>query len=194
MTPQGQAGAPAQQPGWFSRNWKWLAGVGCLSLFLCCGIFGAVTWFTAKKVIEGSPVFAEALQKANLNPEVTAALGSPITPGGMVQGAVKDSGGTGTASLTVPIEGPKGKGTLYAEATKSAGKWNFTSLKADVGGKSVDLLTTPPMKDLLPGGGAPPGSEPRPPGDELIPGEDAPVPDEAPPEDEAPSDDQGSGD
>ncbi|MEW5743343.1 MAG: cytochrome c oxidase assembly factor Coa1 family protein [Myxococcota bacterium] len=195
MTPQGQVGAPAQQPGWFARNWKWLVGGGCLGSLMCCGLFGAITYFTAKKVIEGSPVFAEAIQKANSSPEVTAALGSPITPGGMLQGEVKDSGGTGTASLKVPIEGPKGKGTLYVEATKSGADWKFTSLTADVGGKSVNLLDQPSMKNLPGGGQPPPGGQPgQPPGadpggaapaggPDIAPGEE-PLPDDMPPPDE----------
>jgi hypothetical protein len=200
MTPQGQVGAPAQQPGWFSRNWKWLLGVGCLGMVTCCGLFGAVTWFTAQKVIQGSPVFAEAIAKANSNPDVTAALGHPVTPGGMVQGEVKDSGGTGSASLTLPIEGPKGKGTLYVEATKSGNEWKFTSLKADVGGPQVDLLAQPPRKMLLPGGappagGAPPGATPPDEGASPAgaPPEDAPLPDDAPPEEEPPSGDVAPG-
>ncbi len=36
MTPQGQV-SPPSQPGWFSRNWKWLAGCGCAVPVLCCG-------------------------------------------------------------------------------------------------------------------------------------------------------------
>ena len=34
------------QPSWFSRNWKWLAGLGCVVPLLCCGslmVLGAVT-------------------------------------------------------------------------------------------------------------------------------------------------------
>jgi hypothetical protein len=40
MTPQPPAAAPQQS--WFSRNWKLLAGVGCLGSLLCCGGFSVV--------------------------------------------------------------------------------------------------------------------------------------------------------
>lgn len=177
MTPQGQMGAPAQQPGWFSRNWKWLVPVGCGLPLMCCGIFSAVTYFGVSKVIQGTPVFAEALEKANTNPEVTAALGSPVTPGMMLNGSVKQSGNTGTADFTIPLKGPKGEGSLQVSATMKGGKWTFDTLTADVGGKSIDLLAGEVPK--LPAGN-PPSMNDAPP-------DDAP-PGDLPPDDEAPPD------
>jgi hypothetical protein len=183
MTPQGQMGAPAQQPGWFSRNWKWLLALGCLLPMMCCGIFGAVAFFSASKVIKGTPVFAEAIEKANRNPEVTAALGSPVTPGMVLAGNVKNSGNTGSADFTIPLKGPKGEGSLHLRATMKGGKWTFDSLTADVGGRSIDLLagdmpklpagTPPSMNDAPPDDAPPPG--------DLPPGDDAPT-GELPPE------------
>jgi len=183
MTPQGQMGAPAQQPGWFSRNWKWLLALGCLLPMMCCGIFGAVTYFGVSKVIKGTPVFAEAIEKANRNPEVTAALGSPVTPGTMLSGSVENSGNSGSAEFTIPLKGPKGEGSLEVHATMKGGKWTFDWLVANVGGRSIDLLagdvpklpagTPPSMNDAPPDDAPPPGN--------LPPGDDAPT-DELPPE------------
>jgi len=181
MTPQGQVGAPAPQPGWFSRNWKWVVALGCGLPLLCCGVFGVGTYFMVSKVIQGTPVFAEALEKANTNPEVTAALGQPVTPGFMLSGEVNESGGKGTAHFTIPLEGPKGKGSLAVDATQSGGKWSFNSLKADLGGKTVDLLASeappkvetkapPPPRDVAPPAGDEPhedeGDAPPPEGDD----------------------------
>jgi hypothetical protein len=188
MTPQGQAAAPAQQPGWFSRNWKWLIPVGCGLPLLCCGVFGIGTYFTVSKVIQGTPVFAEAIEKANTNPEVTAALGQPVTPGFMLSGEVKESGGGGgTANFTIPLEGPKGKGSLEVNASRVGGTWTFNSLKASVGGgKVVDLLAGEAAKhkpdDELP---APPGGKPDAPGSATgaVPPEDDAAP---PPEGDDP--------
>lgn len=177
MTPQGQTGGPAQQPGWFSRNWKWVAALGCLLPMTCCGIFGAATYFGVRKVIEGTPVFAEAIEKANANAEVTGALGSPVTPGFMLQGSVKQSGNTGTADFTIPLEGPKGKGSLEVSATLHGSAWTFQTLNADVGGKTVDLLAGEGVQPKLPGGGAPAvDDDDAPPPDP----DDEPLPDDPP--------------
>ncbi|MEW6431831.1 MAG: cytochrome c oxidase assembly factor Coa1 family protein [Myxococcota bacterium] len=186
MTPQGQAGVPAQQPGWFSRNWKWVVGLGCALPLLCCGVFSIGTYFTVTRVIQGTPVFAEAVAKANQNPEVTAALGSPVTPGFMLQGSVNESGGGGSAEFTIPLEGPKGKGSMQVRASKKGGQWTFDSLTADVGGKTVDLLAgDAPMPKLPPGGGPPMDDGPA---DNAPPTDDAPPADDLPPG-EPPSED-----
>src|ERR1700730_3585265 len=46
------------------------------------------------------------------------------------------------ADLSVPISGPKGKGTVYVKALKSAGAWAYNSMVATVDGSSekIDLL------------------------------------------------------
>ena len=51
------------------------------------------------------------------------------------------NGGSGNADLTIPISGPKGKGTLYVVATKSAGEWTYSKLvvKIDSTGETIDL-------------------------------------------------------
>ena len=50
------------------------------------------------------------------------------------------SGGSGEAELSVPLQGSKGAGTLYLEADKSAGDWDFDVAKVDVNGSKIDLL------------------------------------------------------
>ena len=47
MNPQPQGGPPQQQ-SWLQRNWKILAGVGCLGTLLCCGGFGLLSFFAAE--------------------------------------------------------------------------------------------------------------------------------------------------
>jgi hypothetical protein len=151
MTPNAEA--PAQPPGWFSRNWKWAVPVGCLTPMLCCGVFGAVTVFGVSKAIQSSGVYAEAVAKAATSPEVKEALGAPLTPGFMMQGSINETNGRGEADFQIPLNGSKGQGTLYVKARKpSGGRWTFQQLEVDANGKRIDLL----------GGGMPLPDEPAP--------------------------------
>ena len=138
MTPNAEP--PMQQPGWFSRNWKWLVPVGCLVPLMCCGGLTAVTYLAASKMIQSSGAYAEALLKAAQNPEVTAALGAPLTPGFGMSGEVKQNNDSGSADFTVPINGSKGAGTMHVVATRSGGVWKFRTIEVEAGGKTIDVL------------------------------------------------------
>ncbi|MFZ5444430.1 MAG: cytochrome c oxidase assembly factor Coa1 family protein [Myxococcota bacterium] len=145
MTPN--PSAPAPQPGWFSRNWKWLVPVACIVPTLCCVTFGAVAYFGASKMIQASPVFAMAMAKASSNPEVQATLGTPLAPGLGLNGGYNEKNGSGTADFSLPLEGPKGKGTLVVKATGRGGSWNFQVLEVEAGGKRINLLDDAPPTD-----------------------------------------------
>jgi hypothetical protein len=128
------------QPGFFKRNWKWLVPVGCLTPLLCCGGGGLIAVVSVFGVIKNSPVYTEAFAQASSNPEVTDALGAPIAAGWWVSGNFEESGGKGEANYAIPLNGTKTTGTLYVEAKKSAGTWNYQTLQVDVGGRRIDLL------------------------------------------------------
>lgn len=88
-----------------------------------------------------SDVYQTALARAKTDQRVTAALGTPINEGWWLSGNTEVSGGSGEANLSIPISGPKGKGTIYAVATKSAGQWTYSKLavKIDSTGETIDL-------------------------------------------------------
>lgn len=148
MTPNANLDPQAQQPGWFSRNWKWLLPVGCFVPLMCCGVFGLGTWFTVSKMIESSGAFAEAFAKASQNPEVTAALGPPLTPGFGMSGSVEQKNDTGSADFTVPLKGSKGTGSMHVVARRSAGVWTFQKIDVEAGGKTIDVLGAEQKDDL----------------------------------------------
>jgi len=157
--PQPPFGAPPPQPqGFFARNWKLLLLLGCaLPSALCCGGFGVI-YFGVSKVIKSSPVYVEALSRALGNAEVKQALGDAITPGLMLTGSTRDNGATGSASLSVPLEGSKGKGTLIVVASKLGSRWSYSTMEVQVqGGPTIDLLggggggTAPPEENPPPG-------------------------------------------
>ncbi len=83
-------------------------------------------------MIKSSDVYRDALATARANPAVVQALGSPIEAGIFVMGSISVSGSSGQADLAIPISGPKGKGTIYAVASKFAGKWTFSKLVVEI--------------------------------------------------------------
>ena len=141
MTPNAEA--PMQQPNWFSRNWKWLVPVGCLVPLMCCGVFGIGTYVAVSKVIQNSGAYVGAIAEVNVNPEVEAALGTPVTPGLGLSGSVKENDSSGSADFTVPITGSKGEGSMHVVAQRSNGQWSYNVIDVTVGGKTIDVLKNP---------------------------------------------------
>ena len=58
------------------------------------------------------------------------------------RGKTNVNGSSGEADISVPISGPKGKGTLYIVAKKSAGEWTYEQLVVELakGGQRINLL------------------------------------------------------
>lgn len=97
-------------------------------------------------VMKSSDAYKMALAKAKADPRVMAALGSPIDDGLFVWGSSNVSGTSGQADLTIPISGPKGKGTIYFVASKFAGEWTFSKLMVEIADtkQRIDLIEDPP--------------------------------------------------
>lgn len=136
---------PAQMqpaPGWWSRNWKWFVPTGCCLTPLVIG--GAVFAFLVVVIfgaMKQSDAYKMAVARAKADPRVTAALGTPIDEGWYLSGTTNVNGASGDADLSIAISGPKGKGTIYAVATKSAGEWTYSKLvvKIDSTGETINL-------------------------------------------------------
>ena len=136
---------PAPQPqraGWWSRNWKWFVPTGCcLTPLVLGGAFLAFLVLVVFGAMKQSDAYKMAVARAKADPRVTSALGTPIDEGWFMSGKTNVNGGSGDADLSIPISGPKGKGTIYAVATKSAGEWTYSKLevKIDSTGETIDL-------------------------------------------------------
>jgi hypothetical protein len=119
----------APRRSWWSRNWKWVVPVGCLApVVVCCG-GGTLLFVFVSGALKSSEPYQEALERAKTNDGVKAQLGEPIEAGFFVSGSVEISGPSGKADLSIPVSGPKGAGTVYVTATKSAGKWQYSTLE-----------------------------------------------------------------
>jgi hypothetical protein len=97
---------------WFGRNWKWVVAV-LLGLILLTS-----------------------------DPALVERLGQPMKAGWFIGGSIEVTPGSGKANLSIPISGPKGKGTVYTLAVKEAGIWRLTFLQfgADGESKRIQLL------------------------------------------------------
>ena len=130
------------KPNWWNRNWKWFVPTGCLSIALLFVAFAASVVLSVFSAVKSTDVYKDALARAKAHPAVIDALGSPITEGFLVSGNTNVNGASGEANLSIPISGPKGKGTIYAPATKSLGRWNYSGLVMEIveTHQRIDLL------------------------------------------------------
>lgn len=122
-------------PGWMQRNWKWFVPVTVVSAFSLFLGFVFLIFSTVFGIMKSSAPYQEALAKAVANPQVQSAIGTPVTDGFFSSGSISTAGGSGSASLGIPISGPKGKGSIHVEAKKSAGVWTFSTLEVAIPGQ-----------------------------------------------------------
>ena len=136
---------PSTEKNWWGRNWKWVVPTGCLTGV----VLAAGTVFLLVSLVFGimktSGAYKDGLARAQTDPAVVAALGTPVKARFFVSGNVNASGTSGTADLTIPISGPKGKGKIYLVAHKYAGEWQFSTLVVEIeeSGERIDLLGQP---------------------------------------------------
>jgi hypothetical protein len=106
-------------------------------------------WITG--TMKSSEPYQQALAIASKDPRVIAALGEPVQPGYFVLGSLS-TGGTGRASLQIPLSGPRASGKLSVEATAKAGLWNLDMVVVAIGGQRIVLT---PAADAAPSESAP---------------------------------------
>jgi hypothetical protein len=129
------------EKNWFARNWKWAAPTGCLLMVLLVGAFIGTIFFFVFSMMRSNDAYQHSLEAARHNPEVVAALGQPIEEGWFVSGNYEETGPSGVANFSIPLKGPKGGATIYVEAHKSAGQWNYNTLvvELDATHQRIDL-------------------------------------------------------
>ena len=111
---------------------------GCLGsaaiALLIAGIIGGV-FLMITGTFKSSPVYLDAMKAAQTDPRVVDALGTPIQSDWFVTGSIEEQGISGDATLTIPISGPHGNGTLYASAREGNGRWQFYTLAVKIDGQ-----------------------------------------------------------
>ena len=127
------------------RNARWFVPAGCFTLLLIAAAFVAGFVALIFAGMKSGEVYRTAVAKAHADPRTLKALGSPLKEGFFVTGTEHASPAAGQADIAIPISGPKGKGSLHAVATKSAGQWHFNSIVLVVAktGERIDFLEPP---------------------------------------------------
>jgi cytochrome oxidase complex assembly protein 1 len=136
-----------------------LGCVACLVLLLLAGLgCGGIT-LGVFEAIKASIPYKDGLARVQADPRAREALGEPIRAGWWVNGAVQDKGNHGTATLLIPVEGPRGKATLDLASSKSQGLWTTgrALLSLESSGEVLDLMD-PVNGDEPP---SPPSPSPR---------------------------------
>jgi hypothetical protein len=133
-----------EQPrrSWWGRNWFWVVPVGCLLPVVLCGGLVALIVAAVFGAIKSSVPYTESLATVKQDAQVQQLLGDPIEPGFFVTGSINVSGDSGDADIAYSVSGPKGSGTVYVVAEKTAGEWDFKTLALESAetGDRIDLL------------------------------------------------------
>ena len=130
--------APIEK-SWLQRNGVAVLVVAAILALSCAGVL----WFFS--LFRSSDAYTLALAAARADPRVTERLGTPIEEGYFPTGSIHiNGGGSGNASLAIPLSGPKAAGKLYAVARRDAGEWKLTRLVfEDADARRVELIASP---------------------------------------------------
>ncbi|HJT80345.1 MAG TPA: cytochrome c oxidase assembly factor Coa1 family protein [Chthoniobacterales bacterium] len=112
-----------------------------MTIIVLFAAFIGVIMLTVFGAIKSSDAYKTALARAKADQRVIDAIGTPIKEAWYVLGKTEVSGGSGTSELTIPISGPKGKATIYANSEKFAGDWKFSRMvvKIESTSQTIDL-------------------------------------------------------
>jgi Cytochrome oxidase complex assembly protein 1 len=138
MTSGNESPAPGETaPDWGNRDSRWKVPLIIIGVLL----FGVATFAGVFGLMRRSEAYSGAMIRIRTSERVQEALGSPITDGWFVTGKIQISGPSGRASLAIPVKGPKGRGTVYVEASKELGEWHFRRLIVAIEGtnRRIDL-------------------------------------------------------
>jgi hypothetical protein len=132
---------------WIEQHPRSKIPLGCLTLLFLVGMFVALLMTVITTSFRSSDVYKEAMARAAANEQVRLQVGDPIKADWLIAGQLNVSNDTGSANLSIPISGSRGRGTIRAPAGKSGGVWRFSCLQVVVEGghrSVIDLLPAAP--------------------------------------------------
>jgi hypothetical protein len=141
-------GEPRKSSGGGAMKWVLGLGCGCLGLVLLCAGGCGVMMYMGTQQMKKTKLWTDVVAKASANNEVTDEMGSPLEAGWMPMGGssqfqVQNTNGveTGNVDMIIPLEGPKGKGSVHVVGKSTTGQWEYSKMEVtNPSGKKVDLL------------------------------------------------------
>ena len=120
--------------GRLRAHWKLV-----LVVWVGLSLAGAIAAFMLMTNSETAKV---AISTAEASPDLAQRLGQPLKFGWFISGKIEVTPASGHAELAIPVSGPKGGGTIYAESHKRAGIWQLEMLVFvnKRSGERLDLL------------------------------------------------------
>ncbi len=107
------------------------------------GLFVFAIFGTVSTAIRNSDAYQVGMAQARANPQVVAALGEPIESGFWIQGNINVENQSGDVDVSIPISGPRGSGTLYVVGTRSAGRWQYSTMAVEIPGSAGRIDVRP---------------------------------------------------
>jgi Cytochrome oxidase complex assembly protein 1 len=145
----------AKGSAWAWRNTRWRDVAHFRRVQRLWAIWGVVAWAASIGLVVAMIVsflwlfshtqaYTMAVERLTQSPAAIADLGSPITAG-FPSGHVSVKDDSGSAELSFSATGPKGSGTVYADARKDLGVWRLIRLELAIDGRDrrIDLGATP---------------------------------------------------
>src|SRR5262245_39035723 len=112
----GQVYGPQPVAGKSGSKLKWIILSVVLGILLLVALFVAAIFAIVFGSVRSSEPYQHAMQVASQDPRVLARLGAPVKPGWLFGGSINVAGDSGNADLSIPVEGSRGKGTIYVVA------------------------------------------------------------------------------
>lgn len=119
-----------------------MIGCGCGALLLVgLAVIALIFWGVTKAIKSNAP-YNDSITAVQSHPGALDALGSPIEPGFFPSGSINLNNGEGSVDFSIPVSGPKGKGTIRVVGTKpaGAGAWIYDTWQLEIDGADPILL------------------------------------------------------
>jgi len=138
-----------RQKSWFSRNWGWVIGGGCLTMIVIgVLVIGGIIYKVADAVVESEP-YTHAYALATKNEKVIEFLGEPIDKNGMGNTKFNYNNGISKAELSIPIKGPKDKAVIFVKGEEIDDEWTYSTLYVKIDGQTEIIELQPSKKEDL---------------------------------------------